>query len=227
MPWQYTQFTLPEDQDYLVTSGFRAPEARTKIFDGVPTPLAVNEGDRLKFWTNSKITDDLYVNAIGGNTETLNGGNTQTLTASLKLYGYFDEGAGDLNAIDPVTNKKPEQAPYTNPIAPFYPQSDQSPRKDFVTFNPAIMDHNQGYPELIFLDPSNGNTVQRPQEKVFKRMWYEKAWFKDDYQAQANGHWDVVIEKCEPLDPRKTCQYVTTLPLDDEKAIKDQLDGGQ
>jgi|GEM_PF-3000917 len=226
MPWQYTQFTLPEDQDYLVTSGFMAPEARTKIFDGVPTPLAVNEGDRLKFWTNSTITDDLYVNAIGGNTQTLNGGNTQTLTASLKLYGYFDEGAGDLNAIDPVTNKKPEQAPYTNPIAPFYPQSNQSPRKDFVTFNPAIMDHNQGYPELIFLDPSNGNTVQRPQEKVFKRMWYEKAWFKDDYQAQANGHWDVVIEACEPLDPRKTCQYVTTLPLDDEKAINDQLIAG-
>jgi len=102
----------------------------------------------------------------------------------------------------------------------------QSPRKDFVTFNPAIMDHNQGYPELIFLDPSNGNTVQRPQEKTFKRMWYEKAWFKDDYQAQANGHWNVVIEKCKPLDPDKTCAYVTTVQLDNEQAINDQLKAG-
>ena len=228
MPWQFTQFTLPADQNYLVTSGFRAPEARTKIFDGVPTPLAINEGDRLKFWHNTEITDDLYVNAIGGNTETnAIGGNTETQTiSSLKLYGYFDEGAGDLKAIDPVTNKKPEQAPYTNPIAPFYPQSNQSPRKDFVTFNPAIMDHNQGYPELIFLDPSNGNNIQRPQEKTFKRMWYEKAWFKDDYQAQANGHWDVVIEACKPLDPIKTCEYVTTVQLDDEQAINDQLIAG-
>ena len=218
MPWQYTQFTLPKDQNYMVTSGFRAPEARTKIFDGAQTPLAVNEGDRLKFWHNTKITDDLYVNAIGGNTE--------TLTSSLKLYGYFNEGAGDLNAVDPVTNKKPEQAPYTNPIAPFYPQSDQSPRKDFVTFNPAIMDHNQGYSELIFLDPSNGNNIQRPKEKTFKRMWYEKAWFKDDYQAQANGHWDVVIEACEPLDEASQCDYVTTLPLDDQEAINEQLMAG-
>jgi len=34
MPWQFTEFVLPRGQDYLVTSGFRAPEAVTHIFDG-------------------------------------------------------------------------------------------------------------------------------------------------------------------------------------------------
>ena len=212
MPFQYTEFVLPRGQKYLVTTGFRAPESATSVWDGDvagnETPIVI-KGDRLKFWHDASIAKGLYIN-----------------DGTLRLYGYFDEGPGDLTAIDPVTNKKPEQAPYTDPEAPFYPQSDQSPRKDFVTFNPAIMDHNQGYPELIFLDPSNGNTVQRPQEKVFKRMWYEKALFKDDYQAQANGHWDVVIEACKPLDPRKTCQYVTTVQLDDEQAIQDQLEAG-
>jgi hypothetical protein len=222
MPWQFTEFVLPFGQDYLVTSGFRAPEAVTHIFDGVQNPLAVNKGDRLKFWHNSDISDDLYVNerTIGN----------EAVESTLKLYGYFDKGPGNLTVIDPVTNKKPEQAPYTDPISPFYPQAMDSPRKDFVTFNPAIMDHNQGWPELIFIDPNNGsnfgNNIQRPQEKTFKRMWYEKAWFKDDYQAKANGHWDVVIEACKPLDEAYECPYVTTLPLDDEEAIHDQLMAG-
>jgi len=30
----------------------------------------------------------------------------------------------------------------------------------------------------------------------------------------------------QPLDPRKTCDYVTTVQLDDEKAIHDQLVAG-
>ncbi|MDD5615771.1 MAG: hypothetical protein PHH85_06165 [Candidatus Methanoperedens sp.] len=229
MPWQYTQFNLPRDQNYLVTSGFYAPEAKTLIWDGLSTPIGVNKGDRLKFWHNSTIIDDLYVNGIRDmNTESAVQIPSQT---TLKLYGYFDKGPGNLTAIDPVTQKKPEQAPYTDPVSPFYPQSRQSPRKDFVTFNPAIMDHNQGWQELIFLDPNIsspnfGNNIQRPQEKTFKRMWYEKAWFKDDYQVKANGRWDVVIEACKPLDPAKTCQYVTTIPLDDENAINDQLMAG-
>jgi hypothetical protein len=226
MPWQYTQFNLPSDQNYLVTSGFYAPEAKTLIWDGLSTPIAVNKGDRLKFWHNSTIIDDLYVNGIRG--ETTDQVSVQT---TLKLYGYFDKGPGNLTAIDPVTQKKPEQAPYTDPVSPFYPQSRQSPRKDFVTFNPAIMDHNQGWPELIFLDPNVsspnfGNNIQRPQEKTFKRMWYEKAWFKDDYQVKANGRWDVVIEACNPLSEALECPYVATIPLDDEKAINDQLMAG-
>jgi len=92
------------------------------------------------------------------------------------------------------------------------------------------MDHNQGWDVLEFLDPTIGpnfgNNIQRPQEKTFKRMWYEKAWFKDDYQAKANGHWDVVIEACKPLDEAYECPYVTTLPLDDEEAIHAQLVAG-
>ena len=280
-PWQFTQFKLPPDQNYLVTSGFYAPEARTYIWDEVQTPIAIKNGDRLKFWQNSIIGDDLYVNkqrfipmgnnavdTVGnedtidnktvdtvGNEDTIdnktldtvgnkdiignkaveNGGtiigndaidDNIPIESTLRLYGYFDEGPGDLNAIDPVTQKKPEQAPYTDPEAPFYPQSKQSPRKDFVSFNPAIMDHNQGWPELIYIDPNNGNNIQRPQEKVFKRMWYEKAWFKDDYNAQANGRWDVIIEDCDILSLNDTCDYEATVPLDDENTINDYLLNG-
>src|SRR3990167_9565298 len=266
-PWQFTQFKLPPDQNYLVTSGFYAPEARTYIWDEVQTPIAIKNGDRLKFWQNSIIGDDLYVNKqrfipmgnnavdtvgnedtidnktldtvgnkdIIGNKAVENGGtiigndaidDNIPIESTLRLYGYFDEGPGDLNAIDPVTQKKPEQAPYTDPEAPFYPQSKQSPRKDFVSFNPAIMDHNQGWPELIYIDPNNGNNIQRPQEKVFKRMWYEKAWFKDDYNAQANGRWDVIIEDCDILSLNTTCDYEATVPLDDENTINDYLLNG-
>jgi len=87
----------------------------------------------------------------------------------------------------------PENLPYTKPVGPFNPQHEQAPRKDFITFNPAIMDHNQGYSELSFVpcelyEPIN---LQAEKEKVFKRMWYEKEWFKDH---DGDGCWDVVIE---------------------------------
>jgi len=67
------------------------------------------------------------------------------------------------------------------------PQAPQAPVKDFATFNPAIMLHNGlngelPYPELIYILP-NGNTEQSPNEKVFKRMNYQKDLFKDDYQT--------------------------------------------
>ncbi|WP_048098211.1 PKD domain-containing protein [Archaeoglobus sulfaticallidus] len=129
---------------------------------------------------------------------------------TLRLYGTFDMGAGDLGFKDPETGLKPENPPYTDPVAPFYPQSGQAPKKDFITFNPAIMDHNQGYPELSFRQcesfVQDGNDVQQPKEKVFKRMWYEKLWFKDE---DKDGCWDIVmvrdsytkkVEVCGPED---------------------------
>ena len=110
--------------------------------------------------------------------------------SSLRIYGTFGEGPGNLTVTDPETELRPENPPYTGPVGPFQPQNEQAPRKDFVTFNPAIMDHNQGYPELDFIE-CGVHSVQRPQEKVFKRMWYEKEWFKDH---DRDGCWDVVID---------------------------------
>ena len=66
-----------------------------------------------------------------------------------------------------------------------------------MTFNPAMMDHNQAppgsndyYDELDFTLCVDGTQAERPMEKVFKTMWYEKEWFKDQNQ---NGEWDVVV----------------------------------
>ena len=72
--------------------------------------------------------------------------------SSLRIYGTFGEGPGNLTVTDPETELRPENPPYTGPVGPFHPQNEQAPRKDFVTFNPAIMDHNQGYPELDFIE---------------------------------------------------------------------------
>ncbi|MDD3043713.1 MAG: hypothetical protein PHW56_12410, partial [Methanosarcinaceae archaeon] len=76
--------------------------------------------------------------------------------STLRIYGTYGEGPGDQSMCDPDNpGFKPENPPYTDPEAPFYPQAEQAPRKDFVTFNPAIMDHNQGWDRLL-LYPCNG-----------------------------------------------------------------------
>jgi len=88
-----------------------------------------------------------------------------------------------------------------------------------MTFNPAIMDHNQGYPELDFVEcdgSSYGSIVQVPKEKVFKRMWYEKEWFKD---FNGDGNWDVVIEKWD--NTNKKWVFNTTMTLEEWNAIPD------
>jgi hypothetical protein len=108
---------------------------------------------------------------------------------NIRLYGTYGRGAGDFTVNDPYTGLAPENKPYSDPVAPFFPQHPQAPRKDFITFNPAMMDHNQGYEELNYIE-CGGVVVQTPAEKVFKRMWYEKEWFKDYVN---NGEWDVVM----------------------------------
>jgi hypothetical protein len=137
-------------------------------------------------------------------TDALNCSNTTERTIDecsgclIRIYGTFGQGAGDNEAVDPETGLKPENWPYTDPVGPFHPQHPQAPRKDFITFNPAIMDHNQAppgsdddYDELDFgwCSPTD---VQRPVMKVFKRMWYEKEWFKDH---NGDGCFTVIIDK--------------------------------
>jgi hypothetical protein len=172
-PWQYTEFRLPKDDDYLVTLSWLAYQAEGVLWDHNTTaPAAVLEGGRFKFWYRD-CTGPIYID-----------------NGTLRLYGAFDNGPGDHEAIDPQTSLYPENKPYTDPMGPFFPQSLQAPHKDFVTFNPAMMDHNQGYPELSFRF-CNDLDVQREKEKVFKRMWYEKEWFKDH---DKDGQWDVVLD---------------------------------
>ena len=112
---------------------------------------------------------------------------------------------------------RPENPPYTDPVGPFHPQHPQAPRKDFMTFNPAIMDHNQGYAELDFAGCGIYG-VQRPQEKVFKRMWYEKEWFKDH---DRDGCWDVVIDKYNLLTGKY--EYNRTMCLKDWNIIPEWI----
>ena len=203
-PWQYTELRLPKEDDagkYLVTLSWRAPEAEGVLWDSDPDgPVGSWTGERFKFWYRD-CSGPLYIDDN---------------TSSIRLYGTFGEGAGDPWAIDDETDLPPENKPYTQPTGPFNPQHWQAPVKDFMTFNPAIMDHNQGYPELDYWEcdidgyPSD---VQIPKEKVFKRMWYEKEWFKDH---NCNGVWDVVTsEGVMTLDEWKA------IPLEDRPAIRE------
>jgi hypothetical protein len=201
LPWQYTEFRLPKGDKYLVTLSWRAEEAETTLWDGgeETDPVWNKKIDRFKFWYED-CTGPLYIDRA---------------TSSIRLYGTFGEGAGDQTATDVETQAdsygyEPENKPYTDPEGPFFPQHDQAPVKDFMTFNPAIMDHNQGYPELDFVE-CEGYIVQTPKEKVFKRMWYEKEWFKDYDGAMTDGAWDVVVEKYNPTTEKWEFEEVITL----------------
>ena len=173
-PDQYTQFVLPSDQKYLTTLSWFAPESSIHLWDNdVNTPLAAWEGERVKFIHDpANRQDDLYLDSE---------------LETVRVHGTFGEGPGNHTFVDPETGLKPENKPYTNPIAPTYPQADEAPMKDHITFNPAIMEHNDRqylwYSELDF-------GVNFESEKVFKRMSYEKDWFKDH---NTNGCFDVVF----------------------------------
>ncbi|MFO7967779.1 MAG: hypothetical protein R6U44_09305 [Archaeoglobaceae archaeon] len=68
----------------------------------------------------------------------------------LRLYGEEDKSAN---------------FPYNDPEAPFNPQSSEAPRKDFVTFNPAVMDENNMDDRIVV---SNTDSKQ----KMFARQWF-------------------------------------------------------
>jgi len=177
LPWQYTEFLLPANDTYLVTLSWTAPESEITLWDGpgAEEPAAIINGSRFKF-VYEDCSGPLYIDAR---------------TSSIRLYGTYDKGAGDRTATDTRTGYTPENWPYSDPQGPFYPQSDEAPEKDFITFNPAIMTHNRGYPLYYDLCDDTAS-VQEEKEKVFKRMWYEKEWFKDSNES---GEWDVVIEQ--------------------------------
>jgi hypothetical protein len=119
---------------------------------------------------------------------------------TLRVYGRANEGAGNVAAVDPITDLAPEDPPYTNPLDIFNPQLDQAPRKDSLTWNPIFMsevetqDENWAkglYQKLI----ANGINIS---EKVWFRMWYEPwHWDKD---LNANGELDIDPETGEPTD---------------------------
>jgi len=210
LPWQYTEFRLPKDDLYLVTLSWTSPESEFVLWDSDPEeeedPVARWKDDRVKFvyWDCS---GPLYID---------------NKTRSIRLYGTFGEGAGDQDAYDWYDPYYvPENKPYTDPEGPFDPENEQAPVKDFMTFNPAIMDHNQGYPELDYYEcPCDTwySDVQIPKEKVFKRMWYEKVWFKDDPK---NGEWDVVTD-----DGVMTLEEWLAIDLEDRPNIREWNSAG-
>ncbi len=91
--------------------------------------------------------------------------NDYTDSNRLRLYGEEDKSAA---------------FPYNDPEAPFNPQSHEAPRKDFVTFNPAVMDEKTMDDRIVV---SNVDSKQ----KVFARQWFVpeyteptgKVWLED------------------------------------------------
>jgi len=105
-----------------------------------------------------EVVDDL------GRTDTAKVAIGECSYCSLRLYGSFGEGPGDHTVLDPETQLRPENPPYTDPVGPFNPQHPQAPKVDFVTFNPAIMQHDSGYSELNF-GLCDGSEVQIPRRR--------------------------------------------------------------
>jgi hypothetical protein len=167
IPDQYTEFFLPKEHGkYLFTSAFYAPESTWTLHDG--TKIDGGKGSRLKFWYD-ECSGPLFIEQDG-----------------LRIYGNNFEGAGDLEVLDPIYKIPPENPPYTDPIAPFYPQHDQAPEKDFITFNPIKMAHrdydwdNDGVLDYVYKNSIKAG-LKDADEKVFFRMWYEPLeWFKDE-----------------------------------------------
>ena len=187
IPYEYTLFRLPPPVEYmgelhgkyLLTSAFVAPEALNVTWDGVSVPeepIDARFGQRLKFW---------YEDCSG---PYFMGCEDDEWAKVLRIYGYLDKGAGDPTVDDPElwTGMHPENPPYTDPEAPFYPQADEAPEKDFVTFNPVYMYHNDvdwdndGIDDDVYATNIK-NDFYDASEKIFKRMWYEPAgWYKDE-----------------------------------------------
>jgi PKD repeat protein len=100
-------------------------------------------------------------------------GETQEWTWPDEILG--NKGAGDVLAyLDRLAAYPAEVLPYTEPTAPFDPDSDQAPRKDFVTLNPAYMnEYENGQEPLVNLYRQISIREGNAGEKVFFRMWYE------------------------------------------------------
>jgi hypothetical protein len=65
-PWQYTAFVMPDDQLYLLTLAWYAPESEITIWDHDPDgPVDVYTEERVKFWYDPGDNTDIYVNRVG------------------------------------------------------------------------------------------------------------------------------------------------------------------
>ena len=214
MPWAYTLFKLPPEEEagaYLLTSAFYAPESLNVLWDGGEPygeePIDAWFGKRLKFWYKD-CTGPYFVDRDG----------------SLRIYGYLNKGAGNYGVTDPRTDLPPENPPYTDSMAPFYPQADEAPEKDFITFNPIIMYHNDndwdndGIPDTVYAD-SIKNNYYDASEKIFKRMWYEPIeFFKDEYNwtgVGTPGVLDVLLTdgSCVPITAFEDPTFVWQLKV--------------
>jgi hypothetical protein len=140
--------------------------------DGVTATLTVTDS------LDCEDTDDVKVGVC-----------VEYVGCAIRMYGFLDKGAGD-RSIDC------ENPPYTNAMDPFWPQADQAPEKDFLTFNPIVMQHgdkdwdNDGVTDNVYKLSIKNNLVDA-NEKEFFRMWYEPVeWIKDE---NGDGEFDVVL----------------------------------
>jgi len=138
MPNQYTEMVYPPLPDATVCS---TPSVTLPgDFLLVSSWEAPNScGDRMKFAYDADDSSDIYVN------EQNRCGNN-----SVRIYGE--------DSVDAAF-------PYNDPEGPFNKLSNDTPRKDFVTFNPAYMKEHC-LDDSITVDGNDAN------EKTFVRQWY-------------------------------------------------------
>ena len=111
---------------------------------------------------------------------------------TIRVHGEDSQGPGDIWVTDPITGNVVENPPYTADTGPF-DEWEQSPPKDYLTFNPAFLSEKESRDELYAsglyseIHTDEGDAL----EKVFFRMWYEPLhWDKD---VDANGLLECVI----------------------------------
>ena len=145
------------------------------------------DGNRVKFWFDpmpltTETGNDVKKYKYGEEGYSIG-------TEGIRLYGFDSVGAGAIWATDPFVGDRDndgdddiiEYPPYTDPMAPFNPQSDEAPGKDSLTFDPAYMnEYHHGGEVLSALYKLISIEESDAREKVFFRMWYEPwHWDKD------------------------------------------------
>ena len=140
MPDQYTEIYYPPMEDSANCNCSDPLNEACGDYLLVSSWEAPNScGDRMKFAYDALDSSDIYVNE-----------QNECGINSVRIYGEED--------VDAVF-------PYTDPEGPFNKLSEEAPRKDFVTFNPAYIAEND-YGGVIHVNGENSN------EKVFVRQWY-------------------------------------------------------
>ena len=142
MPEAYTEMAYPELPD-------ATPECEDSgDFLLVSSWEAPNScGDRMKFAHDAEDSSDIYVNEhnvpeCGNN--------------SVRIYGEANISAA---------------FPYNDPEGPFNKLSEDAPRKDFVTFNPAYIAAHDLDDEIKRHVNGQGSSANA-NEKIFVRQWY-------------------------------------------------------